>query len=128
MSYILGLCVAQIRAIFRMPQHLANIEDPLTYIHWFRPFRALDLQMGLYHITHSTRNVGCPNADIVSVRRIIRGCHLIPCFGSAPVNASLSRDSVIEHDLMFFLNKYIDFHLFDELESIDLPTTHGIVS
>ncbi|KII82959.1 hypothetical protein PLICRDRAFT_58596 [Plicaturopsis crispa FD-325 SS-3] len=37
---ISGLRVAELRVIFKLPSHLGSIEEPLVYLHWFRPLNA----------------------------------------------------------------------------------------
>ena len=52
------------------PKHLA-------YVEWFTPFRRPDPITGYYHLARSTRQ-GQPNAEIISVDRIVRNCMLVP--------------------------------------------------
>ncbi|OBZ67757.1 hypothetical protein A0H81_12304, partial [Grifola frondosa] len=51
-----GLRPAQIRVIFRLPQHLGHCPHPLVYVQWFRPLRGPDPTTGFHITSHSTRN------------------------------------------------------------------------
>lgn len=104
--------------IFNLPAHLGHFAEPLLYIHWFRRFRTThDSTTGMYQVARSTRNHQ-PSSEVVSARRVIRGCHLLPRFGSAPVDRSWKSETVVDVETDFLLNHYIDFHLFHDIVSV----------
>ena len=52
-----GLCVAEIRVIFKLPTQFGKSSEPLayTYVHWFKPFRTWDTQLGMFKLSRSTQ-------------------------------------------------------------------------
>ena len=73
----LGLRVAEIRVIFALPSHLGSFPHPLAYVHWFTPIHVWDDTVGMYRMGRSTRNHN-PHTAIISVDRLLQGCHLLP--------------------------------------------------
>ncbi|KII88252.1 hypothetical protein PLICRDRAFT_111519 [Plicaturopsis crispa FD-325 SS-3] len=112
-----GLCVAQIRAIFTLPAQFGTFPHPLVYVHWFRPLRTLDRQTGMYRFEWSTRNRQ-QRAEIVSADRILQGCHVIPCLGPDPVDASWTTENVLDRCAEFYLNSYADFFIFEMVQLV----------
>ena len=47
-DHLVGLCVACVRAIFRLPEVYGNRlgKHPLAYVEWFTPLRQLDPDTG----------------------------------------------------------------------------------
>ncbi|OBZ72969.1 hypothetical protein A0H81_07161 [Grifola frondosa] len=109
---IVGLRPARIRVIFQLPAHLGHFPHPLLYVEWFRPLRTPDPMTGFYLTSHSTRNRSRACA-IVSADQVLRGCHLIPRFGPDTVNPSWRSEHVLDEDIDFFHNHYIDFYMFE---------------
>ncbi|KZT29566.1 hypothetical protein NEOLEDRAFT_1056163, partial [Neolentinus lepideus HHB14362 ss-1] len=105
--------VAELHVIFRLPPELGQMTGYLAYIHWFRPFRAIDPATGMYRLSRSTRN-NRPNAAIVPLSDVLRACHLCPWFSSA-VDLSWKTETVLEQATEFLLNKHIDLYMFDRL-------------
>jgi hypothetical protein len=70
--------------------------------------------VGMYRMGRSTRNHN-PHAAIISVDRLLQHCHLLPRFGSGPVPCSWFNGRVLDLASDFFLNRYINFFLFDDL-------------
>ncbi|KAH7908431.1 hypothetical protein BJ138DRAFT_1012802 [Hygrophoropsis aurantiaca] len=109
----IGLCVAELRVIFSLPQHLGISAHPLAYVHYFRPLRSWDESLNMYRIERATRN-HLPHAGIISLDKIVRPCHLVPRFGAGAVNPLWLKGEAITEARSFYLNRYIDFHLFEE--------------
>ena len=112
-----GLRVAQLRAIFSLPEHLRHSRLPtrLAYIEWFTPFRAPHADSGLFPLTRASRNNG-PVTDIVPLDLIVSSCHLIPRFGTKYHPAKWDSNTVLEECKSFFLNKYLHIRTFFDLE------------
>ena len=68
----------------------------------------------MYRVARSTQNHK-PHAAVVSVERIVQDCHLLPRFGSAPVPRSWLKGRVLDMAPDFYLNRYINFFLFEDL-------------
>ncbi|KAI1782800.1 hypothetical protein LXA43DRAFT_1103400 [Ganoderma leucocontextum] len=110
-----GLCAARVRAIFLLPSHLGHYPHPLMYVQWFRPFRGPEPHSGLYTTSHSTSNK-MRRHSIVSANTLLRSCHcLIPKYGVDEVDHEWTTHNVLDECTDFFLNTYIDFHMFHEL-------------
>ena len=69
----------------------------------------------MYHIQPSTRQ-NHPNSEVISIDQIWQACHLAPQFASAPVPVSWFKGDPLDLASKFYLNKYIDFYLFEEYE------------
>ena len=111
----LGLRVAQVRLIFNLPEQFGLFPHPLAYIEWFTPLGSFDANTGLYSITRSTRQ-GQRNAEVISVDRIIRGCHLMARCGQK-ILSSWSTDNILEQTSIHYLvNPYINVDSFTLLK------------
>ncbi|KAI5992962.1 hypothetical protein EDD15DRAFT_2167664 [Pisolithus albus] len=106
--------VAQVRVVFKLPDHLGTYPYPLAYVECFTALQRRDPVSGLYVITRSTCNHS-RNVSVISVDRIIRPCHL-----QARCGKEISRDwtaaSAIEKANSFYVNSYIDLDMFLSLE------------
>jgi hypothetical protein len=78
-----GLRVAQLRAIFTLPEHLQHPHLPirLAYIEWFTPFCTPHADSGLFPLTRASRNNG-PATKIIPLDCIVSSSHLIPRYGT----------------------------------------------
>ncbi|KAH9951748.1 hypothetical protein B0H21DRAFT_775908 [Amylocystis lapponica] len=110
-----GLCVARVRAIFRIPADFGAhaSEHPLAYVEWFTPFRDPVPDIGMHKVSHSTRNHR-RRASIIPITQIERSCHLIPCWRREMVRSWTSAE-VLDQCKTFYVNPYLrheDFVLF----------------
>ena len=108
--------MAQIRLIFNLPPQFGKFQHPLAYVEWFTRLGNPDANTGLYSITRSTRR-GQRNAEIVSVDRIIRGCHLMArCRQN--ILSTLTTDNVLEQtSIQYLVNPYITVDSFTLLKA-----------
>ncbi|KAI6017981.1 hypothetical protein BKA83DRAFT_4058579 [Pisolithus microcarpus] len=106
--------LAQVRVIFKLPEHLGTSPHPLAYVEWFTTLQWRDPVSGLYIVTRSTRNRR-HNAAIISIDRIVRACHLQARCGRE-ISKDWSAASVLEKATSFHLNSYIDLDTFLALE------------
>ncbi|KAG5640258.1 hypothetical protein DXG03_009634, partial [Asterophora parasitica] len=52
-----GLGIAQIRLIFKLPESSGlSIDEPLAYVHWFKPLGWFDDTLGMFQTLFSSRN------------------------------------------------------------------------
>jgi hypothetical protein len=107
-----GLRAAQVGVVFKLPSQYGTFPHPLAYVEWFRPFTTRDATTGFFKVTQSTRN-HVRHCQVVSLADILQGCHLAPKFGTTPVERSWTHLNVLDNAGEFFLNHYIDFHLFE---------------
>lgn len=112
---LLGLCVARVRAIFRLPldygPHLTK--HPLAYVEWFTPFREPEPDTGMFKISHSTRNHR-RRTSIIPITQIERSVHLLPIWGKR-ADPSWTSANVLDRCHRFYVNPYLrhqDFVLF----------------
>jgi hypothetical protein len=113
---LIGLQIAQIRVIFKLPAQYGAIPHPLAYVEWLRPFTTQDEAVGLYKVARSTRN-HIRHSEVISVNSILQACHLAPKYGSMPVDKSLNYLEMLETGTDTFLfNHYNNLHLFEMLE------------
>ena len=109
--------MAQLRAIFTLPEHLQHslLPKKLAYVEWFTPFHAPHSDSGLFSVARASRNNG-PVSEIIPLDFIVSSCHLIPRFGTKYHPAKWDSNTVPEECKSFFLNKYINIQFFFELE------------
>ncbi|KAL6300356.1 hypothetical protein BKA93DRAFT_819505 [Sparassis latifolia] len=116
-----GLCVARVRAIFRVPEEYGRqFKDPLAYVEWFTPFRSLVSDIGMYKISYSHRH-NARRSSIIPVTQIVRSCHLIPHWGRSVVPSWTSAE-VLDQATSFYVNPYLrhdDFLMFRYLEELN---------
>lgn len=105
------LRIGQVRVIFTLPSHFyLPTQYPLAYVDWCTELRLPDPTHGLFTVTRSTR-MGHPNAEILTIDRIVQSCHIIPHFGRTKEPAWTSENAA-ELGRTLLVNTYIDFHLF----------------
>ena len=109
MELYAGYRVAQVRAIFILPEHYP-LRTPLAYIQYFTPFTAQQKNTDLYSVRRSM--VGSKRESaVISVESIRCSCHLIPVFGSR-INESWTSENVLEMCNSFYVNSYLDVETF----------------
>ncbi|KAI1790350.1 hypothetical protein LXA43DRAFT_891155 [Ganoderma leucocontextum] len=108
----LGLRVARVRAIFRIPEHYGvEFREPVAFVEWFTPFRhAPDPDTGMFKVSHSSQTHR-RRVSIVCLSQIVRSCHLIPVWGKS-VDRSWMSDNVLERCKQFYVNPYLRHHDF----------------
>ena len=113
LSTSLGLRVARVRVIFHLPPQFGSFHHPLAYIEWFTPFGHPDAHTGMHITSRSTRQHR-RNAAVISVDKIVYGCHLIgKC--SRHINREWTADNVLDLASHFYLNPYIHVDMFTTL-------------
>ncbi|KAN0091040.1 hypothetical protein V8E55_004606 [Tylopilus felleus] len=101
-----GLCAAKVHVIFKLPGWLGHYPYPLLFQHF-------DSSIGMFRVSHSTRN-RVPNAIIIPITNIVQPCHLVPRFPSGVINPLWTPSQVMVMADTFFLNRYIDFRIFEQ--------------
>jgi hypothetical protein len=112
LTYHSGLRVAHVCVILKLPElYRIRTSHPLAYVEWFTPFGAqTDPPSGLHSVMRSSRR-NHPYAQIIDVDRIVRNCHLIPKFGRVK-DLTWTSENVVDMCKSFFVNHYIDLHMF----------------
>ncbi len=102
-----GLRVAQVRAIFTLPEHLQapRLAQVLAYVEWFTPFNRPHPDTQMYSVSRSLRyREHVP--QVIPANDIVGNCHLLPKFGTA-VDRGWSSATVLERCKNFSLNRFI---------------------
>ena len=105
-----AICIAQVRAIFKLLDHLGHYPHPLAYVEWFTSLRCREPISGQFLITHSTRNHQC-NVSVISINRFARPCHLQAQCGKH-ISSDWSSNNILETASAFHVNSYIDLDTF----------------
>lgn len=114
--FFVGLRVAQVRLLFNLPPQFGRFPHALAYVEWFTQLGLADPNTGLHSVTRSTRHAQ-RNAEIVSVDRIVGGCHLMPRCGPS-IPSSWTTDNILEQiSVQYFVNPYINVDTFTLLKS-----------
>ncbi|KAF8157857.1 hypothetical protein B0H34DRAFT_656376, partial [Crassisporium funariophilum] len=115
-----GLGVAQVRLIFRLPKDHGTFDEPLLYVHWFKPLQKFDKNLGMFQTSFSSRNHR-QRASVITASQLFSSCHLIPYFGR-DINPTWGPDTVIDDAPSFYLNPYLRHFDFYHLRY--LPDLH----
>ena len=105
---LIGLRVAQVRALFTLPVHLQEplLPTRLAYVEWFNPLRPPDTDSRLHLVSRSIRH-HAPVAAVIPVEDIVCTCHLIPKYGTRHRPGAWASEDALEICKTFYLNKYI---------------------
>ena len=82
MDPLAGVGVAEVRAIFRLPEQFGNCNTPLAYVHWMKPLCEPVPSIHMYEVSFSSHNRR-PQASVIPLYEIIWTCHLISVFSQA---------------------------------------------
>ncbi|KAK0484111.1 hypothetical protein EDD18DRAFT_1430165 [Armillaria luteobubalina] len=107
-----GLHIAQVQAIFSLPDRFGTFPHPLAYIEWFTPLRKLDDHTGMFKVSRSTANQQ-QKSSIIPITYISCSCHLTPYLGRK-MDPTWTSENVLDRSKTFFVNsylRYIDFVL-----------------
>ncbi|KAJ7689554.1 hypothetical protein B0H17DRAFT_937114, partial [Mycena rosella] len=108
-----GISVARVRVIFRLPEDYGHYPDPLVYVDWYKPLKPPVANIGMHEVSLSSRNHR-QHSSIIPITDILRSCHLIPVFGRS-VDPTWTSETVLDLCKSFYLNPYLrhhDFYLF----------------
>jgi succinate dehydrogenase hydrophobic anchor subunit len=108
--FLLGFRVAQIRTIFTLPTSF-GVPEPLAYVELFTTPNTEEpiVNVGMYRIR---RVMEADNrcGQVIPLSLIYRSVHLLPMFGRVP--SVWTSDNVLEKCDTFYVNRYIDEHMF----------------
>ena len=105
-----GLRVAQVHVLFNLPPQFSIISSPLAYVEWFTPLGIPDQITGMHVVRRSTRRREA-NSEVVTVDRLIRGCHLIGKAGRV-MDRAWTTENVLQKATNFWVNNYISRDMF----------------
>ncbi|EIM79496.1 uncharacterized protein STEHIDRAFT_69427 [Stereum hirsutum FP-91666 SS1] len=112
-SGVKGYRVAQLRAVFRIPDRVLDELFPATppprhlaYVEWFKPFTTVNGNHRMYKVSRAIQN-GVRSASIIPVASIRRSVHLFPLFGPH-VPDGWTTNTSLELATSFYLNPTLD--------------------
>ncbi|PBK94482.1 hypothetical protein ARMGADRAFT_1062603 [Armillaria gallica] len=71
-----GLHVAQVRAIFNLPEELGSFPHPLVYVEWFTPLRRVDEHTQMFRVERFLRHdYNCNKTDGFSFTNVYMSCY-----------------------------------------------------
>jgi hypothetical protein len=107
-----GLHVAQVRAIFTLPEHLqvSCVPNHLAFVDWFTSFRHPEKHSGLHSVSRAQQNME-QAAEIVSLDDIVCTCYLIPK-GNPNWDPKWTTDNAYEECSSFYFNHYMSLASF----------------
>ena len=88
----------------------------LAYVEWFSPLSTPDESHGMYWISRSYRNEH-HLATIIPLSEICRSVQLFPAFGPV-VPQQWQGPTVLEECCTFYINPFLDRHLYQNLNVI----------
>ncbi|KIM55951.1 hypothetical protein SCLCIDRAFT_29991 [Scleroderma citrinum Foug A] len=86
--------IAQVRAIFKLPDHLRHYPHPLAYVEWFTSLHHHEPISGQFLVTCSTRNHR-HNVSVISIDRFACPCHLQAQCGKH-ISSDWSSNNILE--------------------------------
>jgi hypothetical protein len=111
-----GLQAARARLFFSLEYQ--NIHYECALLHWYSDHSdKADPDTGMRILVPSSRTNGLPQLDVVPLDSIIRAAHLVPVYGPDFVPEHLEFWQTLDTFKAFYLNCYIDHHMFDLLHS-----------
>ena len=110
LTSILVVHIAQVRIIFKLPEHIGHYPHPLAYVEWFTSLRRRDPVSGQFVVTRSTRNHQ-HNVSVISADRFAHPCHLQAQCGRK-ITLDWTSDNVLEMVSAFHVNSYISLDTF----------------
>ncbi|KAG6808947.1 hypothetical protein H0H92_002281 [Tricholoma furcatifolium] len=119
---LIGIRVAQVRLIFNLPDTHGVFWEPLVYVHWFKPLRKYDTDLGMFQTSFSSQNHQ-RRASIIPASHILRSCHLSPVFGRTADPTWVSH-SVVDSSPSFYLNPYLRHYDFYHLRYLPALYTY----
>ena len=102
--------IAQVRVIFKLPDHLGHYPHPLAYVEWFTSLRRHDPISGQFIVSHSMWNHQ-RNVLVISADRFTCPCHLQAQCGRN-ISSDWTANNMLETASAFHVNSYIDLDTF----------------
>ncbi|KAH7069397.1 hypothetical protein BKA62DRAFT_628937, partial [Auriculariales sp. MPI-PUGE-AT-0066] len=117
-----GIRVGRLRAIFAIPEAYqvalfgADTPGPLAFVEWFTPPpRRANNVNGMLEVVRLRTANGDPQREIVELADIRRSCQLVPKFGDASINRSVTPTTILDEYDEFYLNNRLDKNMYNTL-------------
>jgi hypothetical protein len=109
-----GLQAARVKLFFSLEYEEEMFHCAL--VHWYDDYSEdLDSDTGMRVIVPSFLEDNRPHLDVISLDAIVRASHLLPIAGTTLVPSRLSYTDTLDSFRAFYLNSFIDHHMFDLL-------------
>lgn len=110
-----GMMIAQLRLLFSFTDPFTRESYPCALVNWFPTVGdSPDPVTGMWMVEREIEN-GCSPVQVIDVRSIVRGAHLLPVFGSGRLPEGFSFTTALDAFETYFINPYIDHHTHDML-------------
>jgi hypothetical protein len=111
-----GLQAARVKLLFAVQYGHDQVKYPCALVHWYSDHDTEpDPDTGMRVLEPSVHPDGSPDMDVISLDSIVRAAHLTPVYGPAMVPDHLKFWQTLDSFQAFYLNNYIDHHMFDLL-------------
>jgi hypothetical protein len=111
-----GLQAARVKLFFALEYRKTRYECAL--VHWYSDHSDKpDPDTGMRVVVPSHRTDGLPEMDVVHLDSLVRATHLVPVHGTDFVSEDLHFSQTLDKFKAFYINCYIDHHMFDLLRS-----------
>ncbi|KAF6763988.1 hypothetical protein DFP72DRAFT_873930 [Ephemerocybe angulata] len=106
-----GLLIAQLIVLFSFVDNQSDERHECALVNWFPTVDTdPDPDTGMWVVTREKEEGVCP-LQVISLRTIVRGAHLLPVFGdSGRLPESFSFTQALDAFSHYFVNPYIDYH------------------
>lgn len=109
MFFSFRLCIPSINA--------AELQDmSCAVVEWFSAVGdEPDEETGLWMVEPDLDVDGTRTLDMIDVKTIFRGAHLIPVFGEHPVPPYMKFSDTLDSYRAYYVNRYADHHTHEEI-------------
>jgi hypothetical protein len=118
-----GLLVARVRLLFSYFDPYCGEDVPCALVTWFthpdsNPKR--DKDTGMWKVCPEQDEDGRHPIQVIHLDTILRGAHLLPCFGEGFLPEELTHYDALDAWDAYFVNQFIDYHAHELLTQSDL--------
>jgi hypothetical protein len=111
-----GIQAARLKLLFSVQYGHDRVKYPCALVHWYADHSPdPDPDTGMRVLLPSTCRDGTPDVDVISLDSLIRGAHLTAVYGPSFVPNDLKFGQTLDYFQAFYLNSYIDHHMYDLL-------------
>lgn len=106
----LGMEVAQVLLFFDFEDPYSKKSHSCALVCWFdKVGDAPDPITGMWKVERAKRH-GNDLLQVISVRSIVRGAHLLPVYGTGRLPEDFHHTDALSQFRQYFVNPYIDYH------------------
>ncbi|KAF7436245.1 hypothetical protein PC9H_003074 [Pleurotus ostreatus] len=113
-----GLLVARVRLLFSYFDVYTEKQVPCALVHWFvHPdnMQTRHPDTGMWVVSAEHEEDGYQPMQVIHLDTILRGAHLVPCFGNGFLPESFDHSDALDAFDNYFVNQFIDYHVHELL-------------